>query len=187
MHILYKNRFKNASRWLPVLLLLFTLTARAQTAEELVAAGRRLESVKKESDALAGYKEALKMQPANTAALCRASILSSREGNRQAAKELKESYYQAARIYAEAALKQDPASDTANLAMAIALGRLALISGVKEKVAYSRDMKKYADLALKVNPRYAEAWFIEGQWNYAVGNMNFAERAAAKMLFGGAP
>lgn len=159
----------------------------AQTAADAVSQGLQLVKEMKEEDALNKFKEALKLQPNNLKALCEASIMSSRVGNRQTDRDLQAAYFKVAKIYAEGAVQQGPDDAEANLAMAIALGRMALISGAKEKVAASRDIKKYAELALKINPGLAEAWYVLGKWNYEVCNLNFAEKAAARLLFGGIP
>ena len=64
---------------------------------------------------------------------------------------------------------------------------MALISSAKEKVAASRDIKKYAELAIQYDPSHGGAYHLLGKWNYEVANLNWAERAAANMLFGGIP
>ncbi|GAA0552040.1 tetratricopeptide repeat protein [Chitinophaga japonensis] len=159
----------------------------AQSVDEMIAAAKQLEKQMKESEALLKYKEVLKIQPDQVEALIGASELSSREGNRQKDKDAKARYFNEAKSYAEQALKVAPNNAGANYVMSVAMGRMALISGVKEKVAASRDVKKYAELAIKFNPRYAEAYHVLGKWNYEVANLNFLERNAAKALFGGLP
>ncbi|HEU4555020.1 MAG TPA: hypothetical protein VFS25_19370 [Chitinophaga sp.] len=170
------------------LLLLFSAGALyAQSVDELLEQAKTLEKQMKEADALAKYKEVLKAQPQQVAALIGASELSSREGNRQKEKEDKARYFNEAREYAVEALKIAPNNADANYAMSVALGRLALISGAKEKVAASRDVKKYAELAIKFNPNFGQAYHVLGKWNYEVANLSFLERNAAKALFGGLP
>ena len=71
--------------------------------------------------------------------------------------------------------------------MAIAVGRVVLIKSGKEKISAVKDIKKYADIALKANPDNFKAWHILGKWNYEVSNLNMIERAAAKVFFGGLP
>ncbi len=161
--------------------------AAAQSAADLVLQGDQLEKDRKEEAALAKYKDALKLEPTNLDALCGASFMCSRVGNRQTSKTLKEAYFKTAKIYAEGALKKNPGSAEANYVMAVAMGRLALISGSKDKVAASRDIYKYAQKAVQINPRYALAWNVLGKYNYEVSNLNFAEKGAANMLFGGLP
>ncbi|WP_344981213.1 hypothetical protein [Compostibacter hankyongensis] len=165
---------------------LFFRFAGAQDLEAQLAAAAKLEAAGKETEALQQYREILQQDSTHPEALSHASILCSLEGSRQTGKA-ETPYFRAAQQYAAAALRQNPDQTTANLAMAMALDRLASVSGVKEKVTYLRDEKKYADLALKIDPQNAQAWYILGAWNIRIGNMNFAEKAAAKMLFGGLP
>ncbi len=142
---------------------------------------------KKESDALKIYQSVLKENPTNLEALCMSSYLCSREGARQSNKNTRNSYYKAANTYANAALKVNPHSGKSNYVKALALGRIALISSAKEKVAASRNIKKYAERAIKYSPKHAGAWHILGRWNYGVATLNMAEKAAAKALYGGLP
>ncbi|SEW53590.1 tetratricopeptide repeat protein [Chitinophaga arvensicola] len=168
-------------------LLSTVLFARAQSVTDMMEEARQLEKQMKESEAFEKDKEILKIQPAELDALNQASQLCSRIGNRQKSKDDKISYFNLAKSYAQQALKVNPNSPESNLSMAIAMGRMALISGAKDKVAASKDVKKYAELAIKFNPSMAQAFHVLGKWNFEVANLNAFERGAAKMLFGGLP
>ncbi|PUZ21728.1 hypothetical protein DCC81_24370 [Chitinophaga parva] len=167
--------------------LCFSLVSRAQTIEELLQQGDQLVKQMKEVEALGKYKEALKIQPNNLTALTWASLLDSREGNRQEKKDAKSRYFEEAKAYAAQAVAAGPNDPDANYAMAVAMGRIALISGAKDKVAASKDVKRYAELAIKLRPNFGQAWYVLGKWNYEVATLNAFERGAAKMLFGGIP
>ncbi|WP_212005838.1 hypothetical protein [Chitinophaga sp. HK235] len=168
-------------------LLSAVLFVKAQSVDEMVEQARQLELQMKESEALEKDKDILKIQPNEIRALNQASQMCSRIGNRQKDKSSKASYFNQAKSFAEQALKVNSSNADANLAMAVAMGRMALISGAKEKVASSKDVKKYAELAIKFNPNLAQAYHVLGKWNYEVANLNVFERGAAKMLFGGLP
>jgi tetratricopeptide (TPR) repeat protein len=71
--------------------------------------------------------------------------------------------------------------------MGVAMGRMALISGARERVAASRKIRQHAMKALELNPEHAGAHHLMGRWHYKVANLNFAERMAADYLFGGIP
>lgn len=159
----------------------------AQTADEMVDQARQLEKQMKEPAALSLYKDALKVQPENIAALTGASELSAREGSRAADKDEKTRNYTEAKNYADQAIKLAPENAEANYAMAVALGRVATTQGAKEKVAAYKEVKRFAELAIKFNPTYAKAYYVLGKLNYDMANMNTLEKAAAKMLFGGLP
>lgn len=168
-------------------LLLGGLVTQAQSVNEMVEEAKQLEKQMKEEEALQKDKEILKIQPTQLDALNQASQLSARVGNRQKDKSDKINYFNQAKSYAQEALKVNPNSAESNLSMAIAMGRMALISGAKDKVAASKDVKKYAELAIKLNPNMAQAYHVLGKWNFEVANLNAFERGAAKMLFGGLP
>jgi tetratricopeptide (TPR) repeat protein len=168
-------------------LLLFSGVLYAQTADELVEQAKQLEKQMNEGVALNRYKDAIKLQPDNLAALTGASELSSREGSRQKDDDEKTRSYDNARTYAEEAIKIAPENPEANYVMAVAMGRKATTAGAKEKMAAYKEVKKYAELAIKFNPGYAKAYYVLGKWNYDVANLNTFEKAAAKMLFGGLP
>jgi len=168
-------------------LLVSTHALHAQSVDEMLDQAKQLEKQMKETEALIRFKEVLKLQPDQVIALVEASELSSREGNRQKEKEDKARFFGEAKGYAEEALKVAPNDPGANYAMSVAMGRMALISGAKEKVAASREVKKYAELAIKFNPNYAQAYHVLGKWNFEVANLSFLERNAAKALFGGLP
>jgi tetratricopeptide (TPR) repeat protein len=178
---MFKKVFASAA------LFLVSIVSFAQTADELVDQAKQQEKQMKDAAALSAYKDALKVQPDNVAALTGASEVSAREGFRIADKEEKSRNYNEAKNYAEQALKLAPENADANYVMAVALGRIALSSGAKEKVAASKEVKRYTELAIKFNPKYAKAFNLLGKWNYEVANMNTLEKAAAKMLFGGMP
>jgi tetratricopeptide (TPR) repeat protein len=166
---------------------LLFISAKSQTADQDVAQGLQFEKDLNEQAALDKYKEALSLQPDNLTALTRASLMCSRIGNRMDDKSKKTSYFQTAKIYADGALKEAPMNSDANLCEAVALGRMALISGAKQKVAALKEIKRYTELAIKYDPSSYEAWYLLGKWNYEVDNLNFFERAAANLLFGGVP
>lgn len=161
--------------------------AKAQSVDEMIQEARQLETQMKETEALEKDKDILKIQPAQLDALNQASQLSARIGNRQKNKEDKITYFNQAKSYAQEALKVNPNNAQSNLSMAIAMGRMALISGAKDKVAASKEVKKYAELAIKFDPKLAQGYHVLGKWNYEVANLNAFERGAAKMLFGGLP
>lgn len=163
------------------------LIAQSSDAPLLVKQGKDLLTQMKEEDALEKFKAAIKSDPLNYEAAWNASLMCSRIGNRQADETKKKEYFVIAKQYAVKSLKLNPTDAESNFAMAVAMGRMALISGAKDKVAASRDIKNYADLAIKYNPNHAGAWHVLGKWNYEVANLNFAERAIANSLFGGIP
>lgn len=160
---------------------------KAQSAEELLTQAQQLAKQMKETEALAKYKELLQVSPGHVIAFTQASLICSREGARQKDKAAKQEWFDQARVYAYEALKVEPENPEANYAQAVYYARLAQISGAKEKVAAAKEVKKYADLALKFKPDYGEAYHLIGKWNFDLHNLSSIEKAAAKVLFGGVP
>jgi len=140
-----------------------------------------------EKQALDLYQQILDEQSGNYKALWRTSFLYSRIGNRLESKDRQKEYYNQAINYAERALTVDSTDTQSNFVMAVAMGRKALISGARERVAASRAIKKYADRAIKFDSTNAGAWHVLGRWNFKIANLSWIERAAANTLFGGIP
>ncbi len=163
------------------------LFAQSTDSPLLVKQGKDLLAQMKEEEALEKFKSAIKSDPNNYEAACNASLMCSRIGNRQTDETKKREHFVMAKQYAVKSLKINATDVQSNYVMAVAMGRMALISGAKDKVAASRDIKNYADMALKYNPNHANAWHVLGKWNYEVSNLNFAERAIANSLLGGIP
>lgn len=141
----------------------------------------------KEKKALDKYLEVLDISPNNYDALCQASLLYARIGNRKDDYEKKKEYFNSAKDYAKKALNVDSTDAQSNYVMSVAMGRMALIVGARERVKASKDIRKYAQRALDYEPEHAGAWYVMGRWHYKVANLNFAERSAANLLFGGTP
>ncbi|RPD41606.1 hypothetical protein [Chitinophaga barathri] len=163
------------------------LAVKAQSAEELLAQAQLLTKQYKETEALAKYRELLQVSPGHVTAFVQSSLICSRESTRQKDKAVKQEWLEQARIAAYEALKAEPENPEANYAQAVYYARLAQISGAKEKVAAAKEVKKYADLALKFKPDYAEAFHLIGKWNFDLYNLSSIEKTAAKVLFGGVP
>jgi tetratricopeptide (TPR) repeat protein len=163
------------------------LYAPAQDITLLIKEADRLESLPNEKSAFEKHKEVLKLQPAHIYSLNKCSELCSRIGKRQTNAKQRDDYYLAAKTYAGIALKLAPTNSEANCVMAIALGRISLTKGGKEKINNAKEIKKHVDVALKSDPNNYKAWHVLGRWHYEISNLNMFERAAVKLLFGGLP
>jgi len=159
----------------------------SQDVNQLLKEAQLQESLFHENEAFLRYADVLKKDPSNLLALWKCSELSSRIGARQADKEKKRPYFLAARNYATSALRVNPNSSDANCAMALALGRVSLISGSKERVMLARDVKRYAENAIRLDPNNFRAYHILGRWNYEVSDLNIAEKSFARLFYGKLP
>jgi tetratricopeptide (TPR) repeat protein len=172
---------------IPLLLLACPYILPAQDIEQLLTEAKQLESSSQEELAVKNYEEILKRDPNHLLATWNASLLYSKIGQRQVEASARKPYFHLARDYAARALKINPQSGDANYVMAVAMGYMALVSPPKEKVAAVREIKRYAELCVQYQPNHAGAYHLLGKWHYEVSNLNFAEKAAAKYLFGGIP
>jgi tetratricopeptide (TPR) repeat protein len=182
------NTTKIISALIALVILFFPILTEAQQAEAPLA--ERADSLYEayaEEKALERYKQLLDARPNNFEALWRTSFLYSRIGNRLNDKNDQRAYFDEAIDYAEQALQIDSTHTQSNYVMAVAMGRKAIISGARDRVAASRAIKKYADRAIQYDSTNAGAWHVLGRWNLKVANLSWIERAAANTLFGGIP
>ena len=159
----------------------------SQDFNALVQEAAKFEKEQKELLALKKYIEAQKIKPTDLHVLYKCSELYSRIGVRETNTSNRDQYYQSSLAFAQMAYKYYPLSDDANVAMSMALGRLALTRSGKEKVSTVKEIKVYADNAIRINPSNFKAWHIIGKWNYEVSNLGFFEKAAIKLIYGGLP
>lgn len=173
--------------WLTLFSLFLLFNLPAQDISSLIKEADRLEALLNEKSAFDKFKEVLKIQPTNIYALNKCSELCSRIGKRQVNPKQRDDYYAAAKTYAGIALKLSPNNSEANCVMAIALGRISLTSGGKERINNVKEIKKYADAAIKYDSNNYKAWHVLGRWNYEISTLNMFEKAAVKVLYGGLP
>ncbi|MGV3768165.1 MAG: hypothetical protein ACO1NW_18685 [Chitinophagaceae bacterium] len=159
----------------------------AQQVPTLMTKGEEYEAALNEQAALKTYQQALRIQPTYIPALVKCSELCSRIGFRQERSEARNDYYRAGKKYAELALKLDPRAADAHVAMAIALGRMAMVASAKEKVAAVKEIKAHAEQALEADPSNFKAFHVLGKWHFEVWNLNSVERTAVKLFYGGFP
>lgn len=89
--------------------------------------------------------------------------------------------------YAERAIKVDPKSSDAHLAIAICLGKITQLQGNREKVEASKRIKVEAELAVKLNPKNDYAWHLLGRWHQALAGMNSVVRGIVRLVYGALP
>ena len=175
------------NRVILVLLLAVPFTAFSQDLTTLLHQAARLETEFREEEALPEYQQVLRLQPHNIVALCKCSDLSCRIGNRQTNREKKIGYFKEGYSYAQAAWRLDSTDAEVNIVMAFSLARMALIQSGKEKVAAANEIRRYAQNAIKYDPRNYKGYHILGRWNYEVSGLNFIERTFARWFFGVLP
>lgn len=174
-------------RLLTLLLIGFPCLLFSQDVNQFLKEAQQQESLLHENEAFLKYAEILNKDPNNLVALWKCSELSSRIGARQTDKEKMKPYFYAARNYASAALSVNPNSSEANCAMSFALGRISRVSTTRERVILAKDVKHYAENAIRLDPSNFRAYHILGRWNYDVSDLNLAERSFARVFYGRLP
>ncbi|MEZ4762185.1 MAG: tetratricopeptide repeat protein [Calditrichia bacterium] len=71
--------------------------------------------------------------------------------------------------------------------MSIALGRVALDAGAKERVQLSKDIRAAVDRSLELDPNEDIAWHVLGRWNRKIATLSWVERNFANIFLGGVP
>lgn len=167
---------------------LLMLTAGAQDINVLLKEADNLEKQLKEPEALDKYKQVLLQNPVQLKALVKAAELNVALGNRQTDKNSKRLYYETALSFANRAFMADSNQADASYAMSMASGKMTDVETENRKiVAYVKDVKKYADRALSINPNHARANYTLGKWHYEMANLSGIKKIAVKLFYGGLP
>ena len=178
---------KSLKKYFALLCIFYVNAAFAQNQIELLSQAKELIKQMKETEAYPVLVKAVQADNKNLEALSLAAFYADKEGNRQTNIQKRNAYYESSKIFAERALKLYPNEAEANYVMGVALGRIALISSSKEKVKLSKQIKELGDKCIQLNPNHAGGYHLLGKWNYEVWTLNFVEKAAVNMLFGGLP
>lgn len=176
----------------PILLILLIgsflpLLSYGQDVKPLMDEAKKLEKAFSDEQALNKYLEVIHLQPQNADALAKVSELYSLLGKRQKAKDKQKEYYTKGKQYAALALKANPNNSEANFAMAIAMGRMALMYSGEEKIKAVRDVRTYADRCIKFDSDNYKGYHVLGKWNYEVSDLNALERWIVKVGYGALP
>lgn len=173
--------------WSGLLLLILPFENKAQDLANILNEAKQLEAAFKDQEALDKYLEVLRYQPGNLQALVKTSELYSILGKRQSGKDNQKKYYNNAKTYAQKALQSNPNSADANFVMAVAVGRVALISSGDEKIKNVRDIKSYAEKAVRLDAANFKGYHVLGKWHYEVSNLSSVEKWLVKVSFGALP
>ncbi|MDQ3549996.1 MAG: hypothetical protein M3413_00540 [Bacteroidota bacterium] len=167
-------------------LLLLPYLVLAQSEQQLLNQAAKYEASLNETEAMNAYRQVLKLNTNHYQALWKLSELYSIVGNRRPTNAQQQQYFRTGKVYAQQAIKVSPASADGYYALAVAMGRLALTeSSNKDKINAVKEIRTNAEIALKYNPDHGRAWHVLGKWHYEVSNLNFFERTAIKMMYGG--
>ncbi len=174
--------------WILLLFSCITLFAGAQDINILLKEADNLEKQQKEADALEKYKLVLLQEPTQFKALVKSAEINASLGNRSADKLTKKLFYETSLSFARRSFLADSNHADASYVMAMASGKMTDIETENKKiVAYVKDVKIYADRALRISPNHAKANYVLGKWHYEMMILSGIKKIAVKLLYGGLP
>ena len=168
-------------------LFLVVLTCRAESIEELVAAGDALDKKNRNAEAVSFYLKADAQKPNDAEILWRVSKQYSQLMVDAKSNSERKRLGQLALAAAQKAVAADPANSQAHLSLAIAYGRIALNQPARRKIEMSKLVRQEAEAAVRLDPKNDYAWHVLGRWNYEIANFNSLLKALAQAIYGQLP
>ncbi|MES2140575.1 MAG: hypothetical protein V4511_12785 [Bacteroidota bacterium] len=173
--------------FIAVVTIIASLSAVAQTNEELYAKAYKLKLEYKNKEAFPMFQTLLKSDSNNVNYLQYGSFMYSKYGFYYAPEAEKMNYYKKAEHLAKKAIKINDASADAHYVYAMALGRINENASSKQKIANAKLIKTEVDRAIALNPKLAGAYHILGRWNRTVAGFSSVEKIMINSFFGGVP
>jgi tetratricopeptide (TPR) repeat protein len=174
-----------------VLLVLSVLAVVSARADDdfatLVKKGDAFDAALKTKEALAVYLEAEKLQPNDANLLHKIAKQYGETMDDVPSNAEKQAYGVKSLDYAKRSMAADPNNALAQLAVAVAYGRLATYLDNKTKIAYSKLVKEHVDKSLALDPNNDLTYHVLGAWNYELANLNPILRAIARLIYGDIP
>jgi tetratricopeptide (TPR) repeat protein len=146
-----------------------------------------LQAKYKDSEALAEYQSALKLDPQHYQSLWRAAALSVSIGNRYSDETRKSAYFDAAQDYASRALAVQADGGESNYVMALALFSQAGLLSARDRLRIFKKIRPHVFLATECRPDLSEGWQLLGRWYYRVAHYNVLEKTFSRVFLGGYP
>jgi tetratricopeptide (TPR) repeat protein len=159
------------------------------TYEQAMSLGDSLADKWDHQGAMNAYLKALELNKDSYEAAWKAGDQTTEYANKLPAgqKAAKEAAFKKASELCARAIVINPKGDEGHFRLAVTYGRLALFRGGKEKINLAKKVKASADTALMLNPNNDLAWHVIGRWHQDLGNLSWALKAVAKVVFGGVP
>ena len=165
--------------------LLSPQVARTQDAATVIQIAERDRAALNATGALRRYESALATLPTNYGLLWRAARESTDLGEASSDATKRTEYYRKAEAYARRAVAANADGADGHFMLSVALGRIALAVGSRERVRYAAEIRSEALAAVKLDPSHAGALHVLGVWNAEVMRLNSFARFAARNFLGG--
>ncbi len=168
---------------------LFAQEAVEDSVAKYMTLGNSLVDQWQHKEAIAAYQKALKFDPNNYEANWKTGDQYTEFADRlpDDQKVQKETYFEKARQFCEKAIEVNSQGYEGHFRLAVALGRLALFRGGKEKIKLSKMVKAQGDTALALNPQADLVCHLLGRWHQNIANLSGILKFFAKLFFGGVP
>jgi tetratricopeptide (TPR) repeat protein len=137
--------------------------------------------------ALEFFKKALETDPKNYEAAWKLARAYVDVGEKLSDKKERRSHYERGYEYAKRAVEINSNGSKGHLFLSIAIGRVALDAGAKERVKLSKEVKSEADKALAIDPEDDAGWHVLGIWHRRLSSLSWIEKNFANMFLGGVP
>jgi tetratricopeptide (TPR) repeat protein len=168
-------------------LLLVAAPSFAAEIDDVLGQARAAEAAFKPQEALKLYLQAEKLRPDDPVILQKVARQYSDSTEQLDDRNQKKAYAEKALAYSKRAVELAPNNPVNVLSVAISYGKMALFSGTREKIEYSRGIKEQAEKALELDPNYAWAHHVLGRWNYEVAALGSGKKFVVNLFFGGLP
>lgn len=160
-----------------------------RTAEQLVAAGDSADPFMHPDASLAFYREAIGVDSAFYAAWWKAGralvdVGKQIQQNDDLSREHRDSLYFVARDYATRAIRLNQSDANGHYVLALALGRLSLTRGGRDRVRFGKIIYNESAFAVQLSPEHDGAHHVVGAFHAEVRRLPATTRFIAKLLFG---
>lgn len=152
-----------------------------------IAKGDSLYNLMDNNSALTEYIAALDIDSMSYEANWKASRAFTDVGETIEDDDERAEYYLKGSKLARRAVEIDSTGAKGHLYLSIALGRVALDAGAKERIKLSKEIKKEVDLSINYDPNDDVAYHVLGRWNRKLANLSWIESGFADIFLGGVP
>ena len=158
----------------------------AQDAAGHIAAGDASRCRRNSQEALAHYRAALAIDSLNYEANWKASRVLADIGKMMpnAQRAQRDTVYQEARALAERSVRVNADGADGHYMTAVAVGRVALTMGARDRVRYSRVIRDEALRATELDPQHDGALHVLGRWNAEIQRLPGVTKFFARTFLG---
>jgi len=96
-------------------------------------------------------------------------------------------HYMSSQKYAQQAIRQNEEGSNGHLFLSIALGRVALQAGAKERMRLAKSIRVEAEAAIELDNTNDIAYHVLGRWHRRLADLSWIEKGFANVFLGGVP